>query len=344
VLDWRLLAAACAPLAVLTYEGRGYAGAAVPGASSPGFAATFFVILVVLTALAFLLRRGSGWFLPVLAAQSLLLAAAGERAPVITDAIALIALLCWCGRRPRRSHLLAAGALTVLAVLAITGLRAGQGRGVFYADSGLGARARALGSGLGTAPVQGTPGLAAQAAVRLDGTAFTGAVFQAENGGQPRLSAWQVPQSLLEAVPSAAWHAKNGDAALHPVQAELGSFGLQQVNFLPGLAGLYAGYLPWPGLTALLAVAGIAWGAAEWRLLCRRTPARFVLHAGALLAALTYEAGLPSMLITLRAALAVAAVTWLAGAGRSAWTAARQRGMVMTPRGGAIPPLSRLPG
>jgi hypothetical protein len=166
VLDWRLLALACLPLAVLTYEGRGYNGAAMPGASSPSIADTFFVILVILTAFAFLLRHGERWFVPVLAAQSLLLAAAGERGMVITGAIALTVLLCWCGLRPRRSHLHAAVALTLLAVLAITGLRAEQGRSVFWSDSGLGTRAKALGDGLSAAPVRGTPGQAAQAAVR----------------------------------------------------------------------------------------------------------------------------------------------------------------------------------
>ena len=52
-LDWRLLALACAPLAVLTYEGRGYnngngtltTGAGAPLASS--LAGEFFVILEI---------------------------------------------------------------------------------------------------------------------------------------------------------------------------------------------------------------------------------------------------------------------------------------------------------
>jgi hypothetical protein len=310
VLDWRLLALACLPLAVLTYEGRGYNGAAMPGASSPSIADTFFVILVILTAFAFLLRHGERWFVPVLAAQSLLLAAAGERGMVITGAIALTVLLCWCGLRPRRSHLHAAVALTLLAVLAITGLRAEQGRSVFWSDSGLGTRAKALGDGLSAAAGRGTPGLAAPAAVRLDGTAFAAAVLQAESSGQPGLSAWYVPQSLLQAVPSAVWPSKLADGALHPVHAELDRFGLQQVNFLPGLTGLYTGFLPWPGLIAFTAVVGIAWGLGERWLLRRLTAPRLVLLAGALSAALGFEGGVPGMLITLRAAAAIAVIAW----------------------------------
>src|ERR1700733_149238 len=170
VLDWRILALACLPLAVLTYEGRGYAnGSLTTGAGAPlvtSFAGEFFTLLIVLAAFTFLLRHGTRWFVPVLITQSLLLAASGERSPVITDAIALVLLLCVSGSRPRRSHLHAAAALTLLAVLAITGFRAGQGRSVFYADSGLGARAEALSTGFSGQAAPDTPGLLAQFAVR----------------------------------------------------------------------------------------------------------------------------------------------------------------------------------
>jgi hypothetical protein len=171
VLDWRLLAACCIPLAALTYAGRGYNDARASGATtaaSAGPAALFFTVLVALTAFAFLLRHGARWFLPVLAAQSLLLAAAGERTPVIVDAVILGVLLTRAGARPRRSHVHAAIAVTLLGVLAITGARVTTGRGVYQADTGPLARIEALGSGL-TTGTQAGPGLLAQAAVRLDG-------------------------------------------------------------------------------------------------------------------------------------------------------------------------------
>ena len=100
-LDWRLLAAACAPLAVLTYEGRGYNGGVAldsPGASLWVQFATFsFTVLVPVTAAGFVLRHGTRWFLPILATQSVLLAGAGERTPVIADAVALIVVLVHAG-------------------------------------------------------------------------------------------------------------------------------------------------------------------------------------------------------------------------------------------------------
>lgn len=321
VLDWRLLALACVPLAVLTYEGRGYNDAVSMSAATPlssDLAGGFFVIAVVLAAFAFLLRHGTRWFLPVLLAQSILLAAAGERSPVLADAIVLAVLLSCSGCRPSARQVTAATVLTAVTILAVTGVRAEQGRGAYRQDTGLGSRVSALASGItglgGTSP-QGSPGLLAQAAVRLDGTSFAAGILQAEHLGQPRLPAGGVPESLLIAVPSAAWPSKlaRGDA-LNPVKAETADFGLQPVNFLPGLAGMYAGFLSPAWLIAFLALLGAVGGWAERWLLRSWTPARLVLLAGAVTAALRFEQGLPGMLVTLRAAVVIAVAVRLAGA------------------------------
>jgi hypothetical protein len=59
VLDWRLVALACAPLAVLTYEGRGAEGARqLEKSLSTNLAVTFFVALVILATFALVLRHG----------------------------------------------------------------------------------------------------------------------------------------------------------------------------------------------------------------------------------------------------------------------------------------------
>ena len=317
MLDWRVLALACAPLAVLTYEGRGYNGTLTTGAGAPlvsSLAAEFFVILVILAAFSFLLRHGTRWLTPVLAAQSGLLAAAGERTPVLVAGAALMLLLARAGHHPSRRQGVVCAVLTIAALMAITGLRAQHGRSVFYTDSGLGTRVTALGggiTGLAAAPGDDSPGLAAQFATRLDGTAFAGGILQAQERGQPWLSAAQVPESLLLAVPAAAWAGK-AVAALDPARTETIDFGLRPVNFLPGLPGLYAGFLAWSWLTAFLAAVGLAAGRAERWLLCRVTPARLVLLAGAVQAALGYEGGLPPMLAALRAPAVIAIVTWAA--------------------------------
>ena len=260
-------------------------------------------MLVVLAAFSFLLKHGVRWFIPVLIFQSLVLAAAGERTPVITDAITLILMLLLAGSRPSTRQLRGASALTLIAILAITGLRVEQGRSLFYKDSGLSARIFALASGLNEftnnsdASSTGPP-LIAQSVVRVDGVDFAGAILQSLSFGQPRLSAAYVPESLLLVVPSSVWSSKLAHGnALNPAHLEINDFGLQQVNFLPTLPGLYIGFLSAPWLIAFLAFIGLLCGWGERWLFRRCTPVRLVFLAGAVIAALSYEAGLPAMLV-----------------------------------------------
>jgi hypothetical protein len=280
------------------------------------------------------LRHGGGWFLPALIAQSVLLAAAGERLPVIIDAIALVVLLARTGMRPSMRQLNGGLGLTLLGVLAITGVRAEQGRSLYYQDTGLGARLTALGNGLlaGTSPGSSAgPGLAAQAVVRLDGTSFAGAILQAQATGRPRLSASDVPESMLLAMPSAAWPSKLAHGnALDPALLAIDNFGLQPVNFLPGLPGLYAGFLSPAWLITFLAGLGLIAGWAERWLLGKCTPARLVLLAGAITAVLWFEKGLPGMLLFLRTAVVLAVAVKII---EVAWRPKRSR----RPVGGGAP-------
>jgi hypothetical protein len=200
----------------------------------------------------------------------------------------------------------AAAALTVAAMLAITGVRVAQGRSLFYENSGLNARVTALGSGFTDAG--GTSSLVAQVADRLDGDAFAGGILQSVSMGAPRLSPGGVPESLLIVVPSALWPAKAGHftGSLDPTVTELNDFGLQQVNFLPDLPGIYMGYLSPFWLLAFLAGLGVILGRGERWLLRRCTPARLVMLAGSVTFALDFQEGLPGMLTDLRTAAMVA--------------------------------------
>jgi hypothetical protein len=113
-------------------------------------------------------------------------------------------------------------------------------------------------------------------------------------------------------VPSAAWHSKLDDGTLNPGQAETDDFGLQQINFLPGFAELYAGFLSPPWLIAFLAACGIIGAMYERWLFRHRSPARLVMLAGTLTAAMNFEQGLPGMLVTVRTAAVVAVLAMLA--------------------------------
>jgi hypothetical protein len=318
VLDWRLLTLACIPLAVLTYEGRGYNGQAADVAgvpSSPSVAATFFVIAVTLTAVAFLLRHGPRHFAAVLVTQSLVLAAAGERIPVIAAAAALGITCARAGMRPSRRQVMAVAGVTVLVVAVLGVAKAGTGRRVFEQDTGLRARVSALGVSLTSPPLPqpDTPGILGQAGWRLDGTSFTAGILQARALGYPYLDLSAVPESVLEAVPKAVWPTKPEDTnTLDPYQAQITGFGLADMNYLEGVAGTYAGYLAPGWLVALMGLLGMVWGVAERWIFARPTPARLVLLAGSALTALEYEGGLPILLVAMRAAAVIAAAAWLA--------------------------------
>ncbi len=182
--------------------------------------------------------------------------------------------------------------------------------------------------------------------VRLDGTAFTAGILQAVHSGQPRFNPVYVPESLLLTVPSSLWSSKLAHAsALNPDSLETGGFGMQQVNFLPTLPGLYAGFLSPPWLVLFLAFLGLLCGLGERWLFRRCSPARFVLLAGAVIAALVYEAGLPAMLVQLRAAAAIAVVVKVTelARGRSTSPGPRSRGRT-SPAAAGLPAGPDRPG
>ena len=330
-LDWRLLAVACIPLTALTAGARGYNNGMAGGPDTSlatNLVAAFFIVVVLAAAAAFLVRHGIRWVLPVLILQSAVLAVAGERTPVLMDAIALILMLLFADMRVPVPQLTAIIGLTVLVILSISGVRAQQGRTLYYTDSGLSTRIGALATGLSAAGESqagmGTEGLLTQFAIRISSVDGAGAVLQAISEGQPRLSPVGVPESLLLAVPSFIWPTKlDGEAALNPEQSQIDAFGLQNTNFIPGMPGLYIGFLAPQWLVALFGLLGIAFGWFERWLLRECTPARLVLLGGAVVAALSLEAGLPAMLVQMRSAGVLALTVYVVGVLRSRIRSAR---------------------
>jgi len=338
-LDWRLLAVACVPLTVLTAAGRGYNDGTAGGQDTSlatNLVTAFFVVVVLAAAAAFLMRHGIRWVLPVLIVQSTVLAVAGERTPVLMDAIALILMLLFAGLRVPVPQITAAIGLTALVMLAISGVRVQEGRGLFYTDSGLSTRVGALATGLsavgesqGTAD---TPGLLTQFAVRVSSVDYAGAILQAISEGQPRLPPVDVPESLLLAVPSFMWPTKlDRETTLDPAQTQIDAFGLQNVNFIPGMPGLYIGYLAPLWLVVLFGMLGIAFGWFERWLLRKCTPARLVLLGGAVITALWFEAGLPTMLVQMRSTGVLALTVYVAGVLRNRARSARSSTALAVP-------------
>jgi len=318
-LDWRLFAIACAPLAVLTYEGRGYNNSisAATVTTSSDLATTFLILLVALAAFGFLLRHGMKWFVVVLGLQSALLAAAGERLPIVMEAITLLVLLAEVGLRPSGRQVAVTLLLTVVAALGITGLRAESGRGIFLQNSGLKARVAAVGDGFyflfHTSDSKGTgPGLITQSALRLDGTSFAGSILQGIRLGHPPLGVAGVGESTLLVVPSSIWPSKlTHSGYLDPAQTEMDDFGLQQTNFLPTFLGLYLGFLGPYWLILFLGAVGALFGWGERWLFRKVTAVRLAVLAAAMQSALSYEKGLPGMLVQMRTAVVLALAVWL---------------------------------
>ena len=139
-------------------------------------------------------------------------------------------------------------------------------------------------------------------------------------------------------MPSFVWPTKlNREVALDPALSEVDTFGLQNTNLIPGLPGLYMGFLAPPWLMALFSLLGVAFGWFERWLLRERTPARIVLLGGAVTAALGLEAGLPAMLVQMRSALAVGLVIYVFQIVRGGAGSANSRSSLAAPSQAAMP-------
>lgn len=323
-LDWRLAAAACLPLAILTYHGRGLNNGIATGTAGTltELSVAFFLVLSVLAAFGFLHRHGMRWFVPVLAAQAVVMAAVGERTPAVATAVALVMILARAGMRPSRRQGVAVLVMVVLAVLGITGARAQTGRSLFTTNTSATARMAAIVGGLQgvvspNASSGTTPGLVSELAARFDGNVFAGGIEQSVSAGTPRLNPMGIPESTLIAVPSAMYPAKLALPGLNPTNIELADFNMPPINFLPTFLGIYYGYLGPALLSLFMFGLGLLGGWAERRLFATVTPVRLAVIAAVVLAVTRYEAGLPAIVIGLRTAAVLAAVVWLVGIARA---------------------------
>ena len=117
---------------------------------------------------------------------------------------------------------------------------------MYHQDNTLDRRVKGLCRSL-VSPANPAVGVPALAGTRLDGTDFAAAILQSVNSGRPRLSASYVPKSLLLSIPSSLWPSKlDHQSILYPMQLETEYVGIQRINFLPTLPGIYVGFLAPP--------------------------------------------------------------------------------------------------
>lgn len=326
IVDWRLFALASIPLAVLTYEGRGYNSTnstTEPVGISTNVSSEFLIVLISLAAFGILVRYGIRLFVPVIIAQLALLAATGERAPLLMGLIATLVLLSYVGLRPSGRQVGLIIGLSVVTILGLTGYRTVSGRGIYQQNTSLSARVESIRSGLYTLVHASnsnntSPGLVAQVAGRLDGNAFAGDVIQSLDSGHMTLGAAPVWESALVVIPSAVWPSKLAHAEINPMLPEFEAFGIQPgigtwAGPIPTFSGLYIGDVGPYGDVVFMAFMGLLFGFGEIWLFRRFTAARIAMLAATVQAALSYEAGLPAMLVALRTGIILAIAVWLIG-------------------------------
>ena len=303
LVDWRITGVVSLPLIVVTARGDGYnPGRSVSFATdslATNFAEGFLILLVVLTAFGFVARYGARWFAPALIVQSAVLATAGQRLELFIGATMLTVLLRRVGLRPSRRAIVVTLGVAVLAALGITSVRAADGRGFFYEDSGLVARAEVIAAGALSPP--DVPALVSEAADRIDGNTFAGQADQSLATGSSPLGASEVVGSLVVVVPSALYPDKLSDPrSLGLKYWEVTTLNLVPIDYVPGSIGLYLGAVGPLRLPILMFFVGILLALLENFVLRTVTVMRFLLLAALLQGVLFYEKDLLTIAITLR--------------------------------------------
>ncbi|OYO09123.1 hypothetical protein CGZ98_15265 [Enemella evansiae] len=310
-LDWRILVLCLIPLAAATYSGEGFTTAEVLDSRNQSsiqvLAMSLFVMLMTLTTFSVIWRFGSRSFVPVMAANVLLLAAAGQRLEIAVSAITVWAMLGFMRRLPRARDLIILVVIGAACAFAITSVRSAQGREIFNTDSGLESRVSAIVNAFGSTAADTVSGgdLITQTAVRLDSNEWAGHVVLALSQGTEPMGLTAVVRSMSQAVPSFLNPSKNsGDVTDRSSEAaQIWYYGMPDNDHLPGHFGL------WLGLTGIalyfpvMGFFGYLYGRLERWIFARVSTARLLTLILLLIGSLFVERGIPSLIIMLRYAI-----------------------------------------
>ncbi|MCG5445339.1 hypothetical protein NIE79_003788 [Micromonospora sp. NIE79] len=323
-LPWLLLLAA--PLLVATWQGKGAvqplapvnAGADIPerGGVLVDLAGEFLVPVLAILGAVVLLRWGTRWLLPVLVAQSALLAMAGTRAMIVFAAVLTLVGAALHGVRPSRKQL----AMLVVMVAAFTALisstRAVAGREAFDAGQGGGDRLEALIDGAGTLhTAKSREAILDDVVYRFDGNVFGAQVYDSLRGSGQPVGLTTVGNNLAMLVPSILAPNKVGGRSLEQRSEEAyidEAHGLSQhVDWLPTILGTGVAYYGPVGLILVALLLGLGVGFTERFVLGSRSTARVVLTIGLGQCALLYGSGPQTVITTLRMVVAIAVLMFL---------------------------------
>ncbi|MET8259026.1 hypothetical protein [Micromonospora sp. NPDC005205] len=333
-LPWLLLLAV--PLLVATWQGKGAVQPLAPinadediperGGVLVDLAGEFLVPVIAILGAVVLVRWGTRWLIPVLIAESALLAMAGTRAMIVFAAVLTLVGAALHGVRPSRKQV----AVLVVTVAAFTALisssRAVAGREAFDAGQGGGERLEALIDGAGKLhTAKSRDAILDDVVYRFDGNVFGAMVYDSLRGSGQPVGLATVGNNLAMLVPSVLAPNKVGGRSLEQRSEEAyidQAHGLSQhVDWLPTILGTGVAYYGAVGLILVALLLGLGVGVAERFALSSRSTTRVVLTIGLGQCALLYGSGPQSVITTLRMVVAIAVVmsglAWL-GRRRSA--------------------------
>lgn len=314
VLDWRLLMIPLVPLVAATLTGSGYqsvtAAADGDALSSQGFAGQFLVPLLVLTTFAYVLRHPRH-LIGALAAQSLVMALAGQRLEIAITAILLLLLTRRLGIKLSRRQIAVGGVVAMMMIVALTSSRSTMGRTSFQGDQTTGsARAEALLDGLlnpsYTGVVSDNP--LEDAAVRVNTGSWTGGVLRAFDldPTAKRIGPEPIYYTAVLMVPSAINPAKTTELTLFqrsPKAWQAADLNLPQTDFTTGGLMYYFGALGIWGQALFALLLGLIMGALDRWALQRQGAIGFLAVLTLMQANLFFEKGTLYTLTSFRAFL-----------------------------------------
>lgn len=327
VFDWRLMLIAAIPLIVLTVAGQRYATGATTGSGTAqaldfgaGLTLQFLLLAITFASFGIIYRFGHRWLLPVLLAQSTMLALLGERLEILVTAALLLYLIARVGISIKRGQMGLGLAALLLVALILTSARAAEGR--ISTTAGASLRFDFVAQGVANIGSSDTWDLAASdLGYRLDGNSFGAMELQALNSGSPSLGFAPLWNDLLLGVPSFLNPDKTASAIEKRSEKQYAEIYLGlpvpyiapgvREDILPTQLGATIGFWgPW-GMLVVAVFLGAVLGMTDRWLLRRLSPSRLLIGVVLLSCVLFYERSWDTYPVTFRGILLLLPLIWM---------------------------------